>query len=74
MLSKASQTLPRLLPPDPVIEAYKKDVDVTLILAMRKLTPEERILSLQYSLEDLAEFQRGLRAAQARVRSGDKPA
>lgn len=35
------------LAPDPVIEAYKKDVDRTLIREMLKLTPEERILKLQ---------------------------
>ena len=35
------------LPPDPVIEAYKKDVDRTLIREMLKLTPEQRILKLQ---------------------------
>ena len=33
--------------PDPVIEAYKKDVDRTLIREMLKLTPEQRILKLQ---------------------------
>ena len=32
---------------DPVIEAYKKDVDRTLIREMLRLTPEERILKLQ---------------------------
>ena len=35
------------LPTDPVIEAYKKDVDRTLIRQNLKLTPEERILKLQ---------------------------
>ena len=35
------------LAPDPVIEAYKKDVDRTLIREMLTLTPEERILKLQ---------------------------
>jgi hypothetical protein len=35
------------LPPDPVVEAYKKDVDRTLIREMLRLTPEERILKLQ---------------------------
>jgi len=35
------------LEPDPVIEAYKKDVDRTLIREMLKLTPEERLLKLQ---------------------------
>ena len=35
------------LPTDPVIEAYKKGVDRTLIRENLKLTPEERILKLQ---------------------------
>ena len=35
------------LAPDPVIEAYKKDVDRTLIRENLKLTPEQRILKLQ---------------------------
>ena len=30
------------LEPDPVIEAYKKDVDRTLLREMLKLTPQER--------------------------------
>jgi hypothetical protein len=34
------------LPPDPVIEAYKKDIDVTLIRENLKLTPEERVRRL----------------------------
>ncbi len=34
------------LPPDPVIEAYKKDVDVTLIRENLKLTYTERALKL----------------------------
>ena len=32
--------------PDPVIEAYKKDVDITLIRENLKLTPEERLRNL----------------------------
>ena len=35
------------LAPDPVIEAYKKDVDRTLILENLKLTPDERLQKLQ---------------------------
>lgn len=34
------------LAPDPVIEAYKKDVDRTLLRENLKLTPEERLLKL----------------------------
>ena len=52
------------LTPDPVIEAYKKDVDRTLIREMLKLTPEERILKLQDFVRvavDLQEAGRRLR-------------
>jgi hypothetical protein len=34
------------LAPDPVIEAYKRDVDRTLIRENLKLTPEERFVQL----------------------------
>ena len=39
------ELLPRLadLEPDPVIEAYKKDVDRTLLRENLKLTPTQRI-------------------------------
>jgi hypothetical protein len=39
---------------DPVIEAYKKDVDRTLIRENLRLTPEERLLKL-HRLRLLAE-------------------
>ena len=35
------------LEPDPVIEAYKKDVDRTLLRENLKLTPDERLRKLQ---------------------------
>ena len=44
--------------PDPVIEAYKKDVDRTLIRLNLKLTPEQRInqlMALQRFAEELRE-------------------
>ena len=34
------------LPPDPVIEAYKRDVDRTLLLENLKKTPDERVRAL----------------------------
>jgi hypothetical protein len=43
--------------PDPVIEAYKKDVDRTLIREMLKLTPEERVLKLQDFVRFAVELQ-----------------
>ncbi|MGH9369767.1 MAG: hypothetical protein ACRD3M_19115 [Thermoanaerobaculia bacterium] len=44
------------LEPDPVIEAYKKDVDRTLLRENLKLTVEERLIKLsqfQRFLEEL---------------------
>jgi hypothetical protein len=51
---------------DPVIEAYKKDVDRTLIREMLKLTPEQRILALQRALEDAVDLREAMAAAVAR--------
>jgi hypothetical protein len=42
------------LPPDPVIEAYKKDVDRTLLLERLKRTPAERLSDLQEMLRSVA--------------------
>lgn len=39
------------LPPDPVIEVYKRDIDRTLLRENLKLTPEQRF-------EELMELQR----------------
>jgi len=52
------------LPPDPVIEAYKKDVDRTLIRRNLTLTVEERLLQLAR----LQEFAEALRRAGAAAR------
>jgi hypothetical protein len=51
--------------PDPVIEAYKKDIDRTLIRENLKLTPEERIRQLM----KLQEFAEELHRAGRRVRN-----
>lgn len=52
------------LDPDPVIEAYKKDVDRTLIRENLKRTPEERLVQLM----KLQEFAEELQAAGQRSR------
>lgn len=52
------------LDPDPVIDAYKKDVDRTLIRENLKRTPEERFLQLM----KLQEFADELHAAGRRSR------
>jgi hypothetical protein len=49
----------RPLPPDPVIEAYKRDIDPTLLRENLKLTVEERFLKLM----DLQSFAEELRRA-----------
>jgi hypothetical protein len=41
------------LAPDPVIEAYKKDVDRTLIRENLKLTPDERLRRLEAFIRDM---------------------
>ncbi len=54
---------------DPVIEAYKKDVDIGLLTAALKMRPEERLRELIR----LHEFGEKLRSAYAarRPRNGD---
>ncbi len=50
---------PPPLEPNPVIEAYKKDVDRTLIRENLKLTPEQRVLKLM----EMQRFTQELRKA-----------
>ena len=54
------------LHPDPVIEAYKKDVDRTLIRENLKLSHKERLLKLM----DLQRFAHELRQAGEQARRG----
>jgi len=51
-------------PYDPVIEAYKKDIDRTLIRESLKLTPEERLIRLM----ELQRFAEELQEAGRRAR------
>jgi hypothetical protein len=46
------------LPPDPVIEAYKRDIDRTLLRENLKLTVEERFLRLMELQRFAAELRR----------------
>ncbi len=46
----------RTIPPDPVIEAYKKDVDLTLLEENLRLTVDERLeklMAIQRFAEEL---------------------
>ena len=56
---------PVSLAPDPVIEAYKKDVDRSLLRENLKLTPEARLRKLQGFMTLTA----SLRAAGRRTRA-----
>ena len=47
-----------IIPPDPVTEEYKKDVDRTLIRENLKLTPEERVRKLMKLQRFAAELRR----------------
>ena len=49
--------MPEMITPwsDPVVEAYKRDVDRTLLRENLKLTPEERLLKLQNFVRFLSE-------------------
>ena len=49
--------------PDPVIEAYKKDVDLTLLRENLELSVEERFLKLMELQRFAAELRRAGRAA-----------
>jgi hypothetical protein len=49
--------------PDPIIELYKKNVDVTLLRENLKLTPEQRWLKLMDLQRFAAELQRAGREA-----------
>jgi len=56
MTTNAATFLEISLEPDPVIDAYKKDVDRTLLRERLKLTPEERLrdlMRLQAAAEEL---------------------
>ena len=55
-----------LFEPDPVIEAYKKDVDRTLIRENLKLTVEQRFEKLMALQRFRDEMQRAGRAARRR--------
>ena len=56
---------PVSLAPNPVIDAYKKDVDRTLLRENLKLTPDQRLEKLQ----DFVGFVADLRDAGRRARS-----
>lgn len=57
--------LPVSLEPDPVIEAYKRDIDRSLLRENLKLTPEQRLMKLQ----NFVAFTAALKAAGRKART-----
>ena len=51
---------------DPVIEAYKKDIDRTIIRENLKLTVEQRISNLEAFMRDAEEMRRAMRRGKAK--------
>jgi hypothetical protein len=51
------------LPKDPVIEAYKRDVDVSLLVENLRRTPQERMERMIAMLRLSEELRRGMSAA-----------
>jgi hypothetical protein len=63
------------LEPDPVIEAYKKDVDMTLIRENLKLSVEERLRKLMRMQRFVDELRRATKkASDDRLRESADPA
>lgn len=63
---KPDDFVPVSLEPDPVIEAYKKDIDITLLIENLKLTPEQRLRKLM----ELQKFAEEIRKAGQAVQEG----
>lgn len=61
-MAAASELLWVSLDPDPVIEAYKKDVDRTLIRENLKLTVDERVKKMIGALRLVEEIRRSRKA------------
>ncbi len=60
------EVVPVSLAPEPVIEAYKKDVDRTLLRENLKLTPEQRIRKMMAALAFAEELRRAGKEAARR--------
>jgi hypothetical protein len=56
MATRTRTPQPATVEPDPVIEAYKKDVDRTLLRQSLELSVEERLRRLQAALRFLEEW------------------
>jgi hypothetical protein len=66
ILPSVSVAEPQVLVPDPVVEAYKRGVDRTLLRENLRRTPEQRLLRLM----ELQGFAAELRRAGEKARAG----
>jgi len=66
MASSRRREVPIALTPDSVIDAYKRDIDHTLIRENLKRTPEERFRQLEELQRFAEELRRAGRAASRR--------
>jgi hypothetical protein len=66
MLCRVSVLRDGSLEPDPVIEAYKKDVDRSLLRENLRRSPEERLRALMELQRFAAELKRAGEVAKAR--------
>lgn len=58
----ATDRPPFPFPPDPIIEEYKKHLDVSLLLRNLERTPQERLDAMISMIELVEEMRRGLEA------------
>ena len=61
---------PSPVTPDPVVEAYKRDVDRSLLVRNLRLTPTQRVEQLQRFVAVMAELQEAGQRARAATRHG----
>jgi hypothetical protein len=66
MTPRPEQPLTPVLAPDPVVAAYKKDIDRTLLRENLKRTPEERLRKLMELQRFAEELRRAGRSARGR--------
>ena len=66
MNSRDFGLLPVSLDPSPAIEAYKRDIDRTLLRENLKLTPTQRVERMIEALRAAEEFRRAGEKARAR--------
>ncbi len=65
-MAQRDDLLPVSLEPSPIIEAYKRDVDRTLLRENLRLTPDQRVRKMIEALRLVEEVRRAGREARGR--------